>query len=40
MGELEFGCRDIVLDVDWREAINEDEDQVLGSGFEPRHSVL
>lgn len=29
-----------MLDVDWREAIDEDENQVLRGRFEPRHSVL
>jgi hypothetical protein len=40
LGALEFGCRDIVLDVDRGAAIDEDEDQVLRGGFEPGHSVL
>ncbi|KAL0338495.1 UNVERIFIED_CONTAM: ABC transporter B family member 1 [Sesamum angustifolium] len=35
-----FMGRNIVLDVDWREAVNKDEDQVLRGCFEPRYSVL
>lgn len=35
-----FGCRNCMLDVEWGEAIDQDEDHVLGSGSEPRHPVL
>lgn len=38
---IEIGFfRDIMLDVDWREAIHQDEDQVPGSGVESGHSVF
>ena len=37
---LNFGHRNIMLDVDWREAINKDEDQVPRSGIKPGHSIL
>jgi hypothetical protein len=37
---LSFGCRNIMLDVDWREAINKDEDQVPRSSVKPGHSIL
>lgn len=40
MDEIVAFCRNIVLDVDGGEAIDEDEDQVFGGCFEPRHSVL